>query len=102
MLAAKQNAKYNGAWFRRFGVGSNRLITHLQGRVVNLLGQLDELDATSDTHLKCWSAGQRRKAGEEYRPDAYDIIMDEFREAYGEHCETSQQGSPTLGGGAEG
>lgn len=87
-LAAKQNAVHNLSFFRRFGTESNRILGHLQGRAVNLSGQLRELDEASETDVKNLSAGQKRKAGEEYKPDKRDIIIDEIVEVMEKYCET--------------
>lgn len=87
-LAAEQNRDHNGSFFRAFAYGSNRVLHHLEGRIVNLLNQLEELDETSNSHLKCYSAWQRRKVGEEYKPDEYDLIMDELKKEMHQYCQT--------------
>jgi hypothetical protein len=87
MFAATQEARYNGAIYRRFGFLLSRLLLYKQGRLDNLQQQLEEYESDPTANPKGLSAWQIRKVGEEYIPDRLDQLMKEVMVEVTQYCE---------------
>ena len=84
-----QESRHTGGFYRRFGPLIARSLLYDQGRLYNLLQQLEDHDNDPTTDTSGLTARQTRRVGESDVPDQFDLIMEEVKKELLPYCANS-------------